>query len=441
MCQNPIAVKIFLMFFWSLVACLQIPDPDDPITTNPPEVYSRANWIDKVPLSVQGNNIVDKFGIPVRLQCVQWAGAHMRGFVVSGLDRNSMANISQLIAQKFNCVRLSYSTEMITRNQTIDPIYLTKEPSLLGKTPLEAYQMVVKSLTEHNVMVVLDNHVSVAAFCCSEKDHNGLWFNDVGYTEEMWFQQWEFMASLFKENPLVVMADLRNEVRGSAIDKKLDAVYWDDERKQMQESIFPFLRLLGYQPKNHNWRQAAQTATERILQVNPNLLVSVGGIYDLPTLNPLVYTATILYLKALNLNDTRAHNFADSVPDVKKYGISPSNRVVYSCHDYHFLHLSLDKKAYQKEARERFFHVLDTAPLFLGEFNGDITAPRDKQWWDLIVPMINRRTNLHFSLWTIDGTQSPDRPGHKFGDEESYGLLDPSWHFYKNNQTLDLGLN
>ncbi|KAJ3269045.1 hypothetical protein HDV01_001914 [Terramyces sp. JEL0728] len=416
-----------------------IPPSTETITTNPAvPPYTSAAWKDKVPLSVAGNNIVDKYGLPIRLQCVEWAGFHMKGYVATGLNINSMQNIIDLIAQKFNCVRFAYSTEMVYRQQPIDPQYITKEPSLLGKTPFEAYQMVVKALTDSNIMVILDNHVSVASFCCSEKDNNGIWFNDVGYTEELWFEQWEKMVGTFLDNPMVVMADLRNEVRGSAINNTIVGVYWDDQRKKAQQQIFPLMHLLGYKTSQVSWRAAAQTATNRILNVNPNMLISMGGIYDLPTFNPVEYTSTILYLKALNLNDTRAHNFADVVPDITKYGIEPKNRVVYSCHDYSFLHMSLDGPTYRKEAIERFFHVLDTAPLFLGEINGDLTVDRDRQWWDLIVPMIKARTNTHWSIWTIDGTQSPFRPGHKFGDIETYGLLNTEWNAYKSKQVEDL---
>ena len=54
---------------------------------------------------------------------------------------------------------------------------------------------------------------SEAGWCCSLEDGNGLWYTEK-YPEEVFFEHWTLMAGRYLNNPLVIGADLRNEVRG-----------------------------------------------------------------------------------------------------------------------------------------------------------------------------------------------------------------------------------
>ena len=55
--------------------------------------------------------------------------------------------------------------------------------------------------------------MSSAGWCCHDDDGNGFWYTDQ-YPEEVFFEHWSFMAERYLNNPLVIGADLRNEVRG-----------------------------------------------------------------------------------------------------------------------------------------------------------------------------------------------------------------------------------
>ena len=55
--------------------------------------------------------------------------------------------------------------------------------------------------------------MSNAGWCCSYEDGNGLWYTDE-YPEEVFFDHWFWMAERYRHNPLVIGADLRNEIRG-----------------------------------------------------------------------------------------------------------------------------------------------------------------------------------------------------------------------------------
>ena len=56
--------------------------------------------------------------------------------------------------------------------------------------------------------------MSEAGWCCSLEDGNGLWYTDK-YPEEMFFEHWAAMAERYAANPMVIGADLRNEVRAT----------------------------------------------------------------------------------------------------------------------------------------------------------------------------------------------------------------------------------
>ena len=60
---------------------------------------------------------------------------------------------------------------------------LTANPSLVGKKSMEIFDETVSALVKAGVMVVLNNHISDAMWCCSGDDKNGLWHND-NYSDE-----------------------------------------------------------------------------------------------------------------------------------------------------------------------------------------------------------------------------------------------------------------
>ena len=65
--------------------------------------------------------IVDSSGARVKLACVNWYGAHMEGYVVNGLDRQTIASIAQTIKDMgFNCIRLPFSLEQYYENPYVD---------------------------------------------------------------------------------------------------------------------------------------------------------------------------------------------------------------------------------------------------------------------------------------------------------------------------------
>ncbi|KAE8654423.1 putative Nucleoporin GLE1 [Hibiscus syriacus] len=88
----------------------------------------------------------------------------------------------QIVSMGFNCVRLTWPLFFITDNSLgsltvrrsfqrlglLEPIVgiQANNPSIIDATLIEAFQAVVSSLGENNVMVILDNHISKPGWCC-----------------------------------------------------------------------------------------------------------------------------------------------------------------------------------------------------------------------------------------------------------------------------------
>ena len=80
-------------------------------------------------LCTDGRWIVDESGHRVKLACVNWA-SHIDTMVTEGLNKQPLATITAYIAALgFNCVRLTYATYMVTREEFL---HLTVRQSLLN---------------------------------------------------------------------------------------------------------------------------------------------------------------------------------------------------------------------------------------------------------------------------------------------------------------------
>jgi endoglucanase len=72
-----------------------------------------------------------------------------------------------------------------------------------GKHAMEIMDAVVAALAEAHIMVILDNHVSRADWCCSETDGNGLWYS-AEYPESRWLADWQTMVRRYQHQRWVV---------------------------------------------------------------------------------------------------------------------------------------------------------------------------------------------------------------------------------------------
>jgi len=343
----------------------------------------------KLPLHTEGHQIVDAAGHPVRLTSVNWYGFDQKEFVAGGLDHAPLATIVREIQELgVNSVRLPWANETLERNPLVPDYAVKANPQFRGKHAMNVMDAVIDALAQARIMVILDNHVSRADWCCSETDGNGLWYN-AEYPESKWLADWETIVRRYKHQPWVIGADLRNELRSGAA--------WG-----------------GPDPKL-DWHAASERGGNAVLTANPKLLIMVES--------PEYST-----------------NFTgfDKLPVVLKV----KQRVVYSPHAYYqaehaFANYDEMKQAY--DARAGFLlHSEPAVPLWVGEFGAcqTLDCGADSDWFIMYIRYL-KENRVAWSYWALNGTQSSGE-GRKYDTVETYGLLTPDYQHFAAPKLIDL---
>ncbi|RMI34467.1 glycoside hydrolase [Nocardia stercoris] len=386
----------------------------------------------KGPLSTVGRYIVDAAGNRVHLKSGNWHGASgtwtgsgddeqpANNFASEvghraplGLDRVPLNQMVQdFRALGLNSIRLPFSNQMITDTRPVQG--LTANPSLNGLTPLQVYDRAVTALTDAGLGVILNNHTTTTRWCCAV-DGNERW--NSGQDTATWVADWATMAARYKDNPGVIGADLRNEVRRDT---------WDDPNWGLGDV--------------HDWEAAARQAGDRIVSsANPNLLIMIEGLnwigiptditpHERPMLKPV---------QNLSVTLTRSHKLVYSA---HFYGyIGPNNTGGTGIsggetHDPRFrdmsptdLFASMDQLAgYVATTPDRHF----TAPVWVSEFGvGKDGTAADQAWFGHMVDYLISR-DLEFAYWPLVGFQHLDQ-GNQWGllrfdtDGSVRSVLDP----------------
>ena len=218
----------FFHYMWKAEAALGVPWQPDPASQlfaqRPLPAPIARTFVDtySLPLRARGRDVVDREGRRFKLSSVNWYGGSDELFIPGGLDVQHRDVIAQTIrVLGFNSVRLPYSDEMVMRNPAVLPHLLAANPDLIGMRALDVFEAVVTSLTDAGIAVIVNNHITTATWCCGADPCDAGWANDhlgpicrVSQTEEDWIRHWETVMERFVDNPRVVGADLRNEVRG-----------------------------------------------------------------------------------------------------------------------------------------------------------------------------------------------------------------------------------
>ncbi|KAJ5980954.1 hypothetical protein N7481_008252 [Penicillium waksmanii] len=341
------------------------------------------------PFRTKGRHIIDAAKVPLRLGSINWYGASDIDFVPGGLDVRHRDEIAQLIRRLgFNSVRLPYADEMVRANPVIDDRVISKNldlydgQRLVPVRALDVFHAVVESLTAAGLLVIINNHITQATWCCGANPCDAAWANDwlfgkifcrVSQSEEEWIENWETVMQPLVSNPLVLGADLRNEVRGL-----WGTMHWED------------------------WAKAAERASERLLAWNPEWLMIVEGISS-----------------ANDLAGVRRRPVQLSVPD----------RVVYSAHVYQWSGWGqlypYSRRTYEEFAaamRENWGYLIeeDVAPVWVGEVGTpDEPTDGDMNYWTHLVEYLEE-VGAGWGYWALNARKAT-------GEKESYGLVDSRW--------------
>ena len=342
------------------------------------------------PLHTDGYRIVDSTGHAVRLTSVNWYGFDQKEFVVGGLDHAPLeAIIGQIRQIGVNSVRLPWANETLEHDPAVPDYAVAANPQFKGKHAMAIMDAVIAALARAQIMVILDNHMSRADWCCSETDDNGLWYNRE-YPEAKWQADWQAIARRYRNQPWVVGADLRNELRSGAA--------WG-----------------GTDPKL-DWHAAAERGGKAVLAGNPKLLVMVES--------PEYST-----------------NFAgfDKLP----VALPVAHRLVYSPHAYDIeghSFSSFDELKQAYEARATFLlHSKPETPIWVGEFGAcqTLDCGANSEWLKLFIRLLKENPAISWSYWPLNGTQSSGA-GRKYDTVESYGLLSTDYQHIAAPKVVEL---
>jgi endoglucanase len=327
------------------------------------------------PLHTEGRRILDASGHALRLTSVNWYGFDEKEYVPGGLDHAPLAEIVERIRQiGVNSVRLPWANETLERDPPVPDYAVAANPQFKGKHAMEVMDAVIGALAHAHIMVILDNHVSRADWCCSESDGNGLWYSR-DYPEASWLADWQRIVRRYRDQRWVVGADLRNELRNGAV--------WG-----------------GDDPKL-DWHAAAERGGKAVLAANPRLLIMVEG----PD-----YSTNFIGFGKLPVH------------------LPVEHRLVYSPHAYYderhpFSTYEELSQAYEARAGD-LLRTEPGVPIWVGEFGScqDLNCGPNSDWFKLFVRLLRDNELWSWSYWPLNGTQSSGQ-GRKYDATETFGLL------------------
>lgn len=224
----------------------------------------------KLPLRASAGWIVDTNGDRVKLSCVNWFGGHQHKFVPGGLNHQPLPALAELIASMgFNCVRLTFSLELVLVNPVVDsPEFREHNAALVGKRALEVFDQTIAELSRVGVMTVLNNHNSESGWCCDIDSAEGMWDTPT-YPTQRWVEAWALLARRYGHDPFVIGADLRNEIH----DVGERVITWG-------ASTDP----------SSDWKAAVEMVSGKIETHAPEWLIFVSGLcftFDLRLQDPI----------------------------------------------------------------------------------------------------------------------------------------------------------
>ncbi|GLU03175.1 hypothetical protein SLE2022_203900 [Rubroshorea leprosula] len=355
-----------------------------------------------LPLSTDSRWIVDgQTGQRIKLACVNWV-SHLQPVVAEGLSKQPVDKISkQILSMGFNCVRFTWplflaindSLASVTVRQSFESLGLTEaiagiqvnNPSIIDVPLIQAFQAVVSSLGDNNVMVILDNHISKPAWCCSSSDGNGF-FGDRYFNPDQWIQGLSRIATMFNGVENVVGMSLRNELRG---------------------------------PKQNvnDWYKYMQKGAEAVHSANQNVLVILSGLRFDTDLSFLKNQPTSLTFTQKLVFEMHWYSFTDG--EVWESG-NP-NQVCGN--------------VVNRVMRSTGFLLQQGYPLFVSEFGLDQRGNnvKDNRYLNCFMG-VAADLDLDWAYWPLVGSYYL-REG-VIGFNEYYGILNWNWVGIRNSTLL-----
>lgn len=397
-------------------------------------------------LHCEGNKIYDMQGNEVWLTGTNWFGFNVGSQVFDGVWSQNMHDmINQMADRGINFLRIPVSTQILLqwKNDEPDPSTpkvnpYTNPELVIDDDPSKMTVMDSKSLFNKAVEWCDDAGMKIMIDIHSAETHAAghqfaLWYNEKYSTQDL-YDALTWFADEYKNDDTILAIDIKNEPHGKA-DTPNDMAIWDD-------SDLP-----------NNWKNVAQTAALKILDVNPNLLIIVEGVEVYPK-DGYDWTAPSIDWAT---NFTYYHNtwWGANLRGVRENPIElgdKQSQLVYSPHDYgplvwkqSWFYEGFNTETLMADCwydNWAFIHEENIAPILVGEWGGFMDGGDNEKWMTCIRDyMIEER--IHHTFWCFN-ENSGDTGGLMYDnfskwDEEKYALLKPA--LWQNDEGKFVGLD
>lgn len=389
----------------------EIPDvpeiPETPIGEIP--TADNLSW-----LRIDGNSIVDRQGRAVWITGANWFGFNASERVFHGLWAAHLETFLQQVAQRgINLIRVPISTELLVEWKAgIEaPIVVNTfvNPELEGMGSLAIFDRTLELADQLGLKIMLDVH-------SAEADNSGhvapLWYTSK-ITEAQFIETWEWVAQRYKHNDTLVAFDLENEPHGKAYQSK-DAARWDNSEHP------------------NNWKRVAEITAQKILAINPNVLILVEGVESYPK-DGITWDSS-------KEGDYYNTWWGGNLRGVRDYPIRVPNhqhQIMYSPHDYgpsvwpqSWFYDGFTKETLITDVwydNWLYIHDEEIAPLLIGEWGGHMDGGANQHWMtELRDLMVEKK--IHHTFWCLNPNSGDTGGlvGHDWltWDEEKYALLE-----------------
>lgn len=442
----------------------------------------------RAPLRTRGADIVDVSGERVKFEAVNWAGGENWRRVPGGLDLAPARSIARSIAAMgFNAVRLPFSVDTVLRDPPVADAAVAANPFLFGATALEVMDAVIVELGKVGLSVILDNHMTVADWCCQRADCDGLWYhstpggdvNSTG-TERAWLAALTKISARYAGAANVVAVELKNEPR-----EVCPGAPWHVGSRVCDPSVFidagaiaqssstasdhfgsrlaaAEAMLDGYDsktcafpqwntgPPELMYKPAMERGAAAVANANAAVLVVVDALYygrDLTRAGDANGTVEVPETResrgnsiGFNQGKYRRRSLLRGGPS--NSGARGGGRLVYAVHDYSWYVTPDESTGYDAWAASRtaawgYLVSNGTVPVIVNEFGVNHAsletgeeAGGESEWWRWFARYVSpgglRSDGLDLAYWQLGGTQVGGT-SRRLGAEESYGLLNRCW--------------
>ena len=369
-----------------------------------------------------GSQLYTAWNAPVTIKAMNWYGFEYAPFVPDGLDRAPLDSILATVHDLgFNALRITFADATVEENPVVT-IGLAANPALRGLHSLDILGRIIARAHLFGIRIILCNSRSEAGR--GPELQSGLWYT-ARYSQAAWVADWLQLARRFAGDSAFVGVDLRNEphITGSSLDQTSvlnNGPLWG--------------AFQGTYYRERDWRYAAQTLGNQLLQVDPHVLVIVEGVQ--------------LYLDAFKRVMTGGLWGSNLIGvQYDPIVLSRPSQLVYSVHEYgphmwqgdwfnpNTTYASLSDRwmalwGYLLTARK-----ILRAPIFVGEFGtcheyyaciGSSQGWKQGFWFQSFVRFLAAHPQVGWAYWALN----PTGP-FQTQDDDFYSLFTRDWkHYY-----------